>query len=182
MLMEVNKSLCNWLGDIFKSLFRQGMILFGIRSKWLVTKMLHDDVNCIISLKRINDFDNVWMWNVFKYFDLLDDSFLFLLGVHFELFIGFNNTGHSIIFSISISNFGKSSLSNDLIENVILMLYCFRIFNGWKFKVFLMFGNGFWMANNILDLVKFWWFLYLKRGRGSFWRLRVFSGFFSILH
>jgi len=158
------------------------VVLFGVTSKGLVTKMLHNDVNRIICLKRINDFNNVRMRNVFKYFDLLGDSFLFLLGIHFKFFIGFDYTGHSIIFSISVSNFSKSSFSNDFIQNVILLLYDFGIFNGWKFKVFLMFGKRFWMVNNILDFVRFMGFLYLNAVRYSFRGFRVFSGSFSIFH
>ena len=139
ILVKINKSFCNWFGNVSESLFRERLILLGKWGKRLVTKMLHDNVNGIMGLIRVDNFDNVRMRDVFKYFDLLEDDFSFLLWTHFELFIWFDYTRHIIIDTISISNFSKGTFSNDLIKNIILLLDGFGIFNGWKFEDFLVF-------------------------------------------
>lgn len=90
------------------------------------------------------------MGDIFEYLNFLGDDFLFLLGVDFELLVGLNHTRHSIDFPISVSNFSKSSFTNDLIEDVILLLDYFRIFNRWKFKVVMMLGMGFGLDGVIL--------------------------------
>lgn len=117
------------------------------------------------------------MRDVFKYLDLLKDGFFLLLWTHFELLVRLYDTWHIVSFSIGFSYLGKCSFTDNLIEDVILVVDCFGIFNRWKFENFIILQVRFDLRDGILWFVGSELFINIIDGIFSFDRIGDLSSF-----
>lgn len=128
-LMQIYQSFRDWFRNFFESLLLKRWMLFCIAGERMITEMLHDNVESVLSLVWVNYFDYVRMRNAFQYLYLLHNRLLLFARIHLELIVGFYHTLHSISFSISYPHLRKSSFTNNLVKNVKWILNDFRIFD-----------------------------------------------------